>query len=184
MRISCSLFLFPSPLRFSQAVVASILLWLWRHHQTIFQSAFAKSGRIDVDAQCKWIIHAAVDSAVDALSREAGASGRVGSSPLSGALTSLKAKSNAASSKSVGETDRPSATTSKLDLLITSIVSRALLKGFEVDTQTVRTKIFPLRQFIFFLSRTNDVGESNLTHHLCFSSLLLRIFCFLTSTIY
>ena len=47
--------------------MAVILVWLWTYHEQDFQRAFSKSGRIDVDPACKWLVHAAVDAAVRAL---------------------------------------------------------------------------------------------------------------------
>lgn len=44
-----------------------MLIWLWNYHEDDFQSAFAKSGRIDVDPTCKWLVQAAVDTSVRAL---------------------------------------------------------------------------------------------------------------------
>jgi len=53
-----------------QVVAAIVLIWLWVQHKEIFQRAFAKSGRIDVDPECKWLIQAAVDTATRALAAE------------------------------------------------------------------------------------------------------------------
>ena len=50
-----------------QTIAAVILVWLWNYHEEDFQNAFAKSGRIDVDPTCKWLVHAAVDIAARAL---------------------------------------------------------------------------------------------------------------------
>ena len=36
-------------------------------HQSSFEKAFTKSGRIDVDPECKWLINAAIDAAMKAL---------------------------------------------------------------------------------------------------------------------
>jgi len=53
-----------------EVVAAIVLIWLWVQHKEIFQRAFAKSGRIDVDPECKWLIQAAVDTATRALAAE------------------------------------------------------------------------------------------------------------------
>jgi hypothetical protein len=113
-------------------------LWLWRHHADGFQKAFAKSGRTDVDPECKWLIHAAVDTSVRALSQElADATSRAGS-PLSAALMAYKSKGTSAQKGALGtEVDRLQVTTTKLDLLIASIVSKALMAGLSVDEQMV-----------------------------------------------
>ncbi|CAB9500235.1 expressed unknown protein [Seminavis robusta] len=50
-----------------EAVIAVILVWLWKNHEADFQRAFTKSGRIDVDPTCKWLVHAATDASVRAL---------------------------------------------------------------------------------------------------------------------
>jgi hypothetical protein len=118
--------------------VASILLWLWRHHEDGFQKAFAKSGRIDVDPECKWLINVAVDRCVRALSQEiADAASRVGS-PLAAALMAQKSKGNSAQKGSqAAEIERSPATSTKLDLLIATIVSKALMAGLSVDERMV-----------------------------------------------
>jgi hypothetical protein len=59
--------MFLSTILFSQVVIAVILIWLWAQHKESFQRAFAKSGRIDVDPECKWLIQTAVDAAARAL---------------------------------------------------------------------------------------------------------------------
>lgn len=48
-------------------MISVILAWLWAQHKESFQRAFAKSGRIDVDPECKWLIQTAVDAAARAL---------------------------------------------------------------------------------------------------------------------
>lgn len=48
-------------------VVAAITGWLWAEHKDCFQAAFAKSGRIDVDPECKWLIHTTVEVSVRAM---------------------------------------------------------------------------------------------------------------------
>jgi len=60
-----------------QVVVNVITTWLWAEHADHFQNAFAKSGRIDVDRQCKWLIYAAADATVYKFTEEINARGTV-----------------------------------------------------------------------------------------------------------
>jgi hypothetical protein len=115
-------------------VVATILLWLWKHHEDCFQKAFAKSGRIDVDPECKWIIHAAVDSSVRSLTLEAADPAVRGMSPLAAALAAHRSKGHAG--QKGGEAERSQSST-KLDMLTASIVSKDLMAGSSVDEQMV-----------------------------------------------
>jgi hypothetical protein len=117
-----------------EVIVALILLWLWKHHEDCFQKTFAKSGRIDVDPECKWLINAAVNRSVSALSQEIAKPG----SPLSAALTLAKSKGGS-SQKAVPGSDmeRPQGRTTKVDLLSASIVSKSLLAGTSVDEKMV-----------------------------------------------
>lgn len=50
-------------------VIAAITGWLWAEHEDCFQSAFIKSGRIDVDPECKWLIYTAVDESIMSMHR-------------------------------------------------------------------------------------------------------------------
>jgi hypothetical protein len=118
-----------------EVILASILLWLWRNHEEAFQRAFAKSGRIDVDPECKWLIHAAVDKSVQALCQEIADAAALPGSQLTAALMAYKSRGNSSQKTALGaESDRSQATT-KLDLLIASIVSKALMAGLSVDEQ-------------------------------------------------
>mmetsp|Transcript_18172 Transcript_18172/g.25999 ORF Transcript_18172/g.25999 Transcript_18172/m.25999 type:complete len:547 (+) Transcript_18172:1131-2771(+) len=54
----------------AQVISASIAIWLWVQHKECFQRAFAKSGRIDVDPECKWLINSAVEVSTSALISE------------------------------------------------------------------------------------------------------------------
>lgn len=117
-----------------EVIVALILLWLWKHHEDCFQKTFAKSGRIDVDPECKWLINAAVDRSVAALSQELSKPG----SPLNAALTLAKSKGGAAQ-KVVqgGDVERSQGKTTKVDLLSAAIVSKSLLAGTCIDEKMV-----------------------------------------------
>lgn len=53
-----------------EVVASAILVWLWGTYEAAFQTVFEKTGRIDVDANCKSLIQASVDSAVGELSFE------------------------------------------------------------------------------------------------------------------
>lgn len=113
-------------------VIALINLWLWRHHDDSFQRAFAKSGRIDVDPDCKWLIATAVDRSAQALSQATDSPHSKTGSPLLAALAASKIK-NSSGQKGLQEkeSDRPNLI--KLDILLTSIVSSALMTGLKLD---------------------------------------------------
>ena len=44
-----------------QVIAAVVTTWLWAEHSDCFQRAFSKSGRIDVDPECKWLINIAIE---------------------------------------------------------------------------------------------------------------------------
>jgi len=46
----------------AREIIGTVInIWLWANHKDVFKNAFAQSGRIDVDPQCKWLIHATLD---------------------------------------------------------------------------------------------------------------------------
>lgn len=120
-------------------IVAVTLVWLWRNHEKSFQRAFSKSGRIDVDPECKWLVHAAVDKSVAALSEEVTDAASRATSPLAVALLAHRNKNNGAQkgAPATYAANSLKATTTRLDLLAATIVSRALNSGFAVDEETV-----------------------------------------------
>ncbi|GKY91428.1 hypothetical protein MPSEU_000115100 [Mayamaea pseudoterrestris] len=63
-------------------IVANILVWLWANHEDCFQRAFEKSGRVDVDPECKWLIQATVDTSTRALAFEFIEQSNAGAGPL------------------------------------------------------------------------------------------------------
>lgn len=108
-------------------IAAVILLWLWRNQEGCFQRAFAKSGRIDVDPECKWFVNAAVNKAVTALSNEViGSTSRANG--LTTALLAHKSKSSSGQKGTNGKAEQDSlkTTTTKIDLLAASVVSKSL----------------------------------------------------------
>ena len=108
-------------------IAAVILLWLWRNQESSFQRAFAKSGRIDVDPECKWFVNTAVNKAVSALSNEVlGSTSRA--SGLTTALLAHKSKSSVGPKgiNGIAEQDSIRTTTTKIDLLVASVVSKSL----------------------------------------------------------
>ena len=108
-------------------IAAVILLWLWRNQEGCFQRAFAKSGRIDVDPECKWFINAAVNKAVTALSNEViGSTSRANG--LTTALLAHKSKSSSGQKGVHGKAEQDSlkTTTTKIDLLAASVISKSL----------------------------------------------------------
>lgn len=122
-----------------EVVIASILVWLWTQHEENFQSAFAKSGRIDVDPDCKWLIQAAVDSSVRALMLEISDAklrgGGIYSSIFASPLRSSKASSTSKSMTGIyrADLDGFNQAPAKLELVTASIVSRALMIGICID---------------------------------------------------
>jgi hypothetical protein len=114
------------------AAVATILLWMWKHHEQCFQRAFSKSGRIDVEPECKWLIAAAVDRAASALAHALENSSARSNTPLANALMAVKNKvMPPPKGNNEKETDRSG--TASLDLLIVSTVSRCLSDGFKLN---------------------------------------------------
>ena len=108
-------------------IAAVILLWLWRNQEGCFQRAFAKSGRIDVDPECKWFVNAAVNKAVTALSNEViGSTSRANG--LTTALLAHKSKSTSGQKGLHGKAEQDSlkTTTTKIDLLAACVVSKSL----------------------------------------------------------
>ena len=116
--------------------MASILLWLWKHHEECFQKAFAKSGRIDVDPECKWLVHAAVDSTFRALTRDSAKAAAKGSNTLSAALTTHRSRMQK------GTEAEKAAALKKLEIATMCAVSKALMSGLKIDEEMVSTKLF------------------------------------------
>jgi hypothetical protein len=121
-------------------IVAVILLWLWRNQEDSFQRAFSKSGRIDVDPECKWFVTAAVDRAVSALAAEVTEPSSRSGKPLATALLAHKNKNSAA--QKGGETDAFSTTSTRIDLLAAAIVNKALNSGLAIDEEKVSYSSF------------------------------------------
>jgi hypothetical protein len=130
-------------------IVAVILLWLWQNQEDSFQRAFSKSGRIDVDPECKWFVTAAVDKAVSALAAEVTELSSRSNKPLAAALLAHKNKSSIG--QKGGEADSFSATSTRIDLLAAAIVSKALNSGLIIDEEMVRRRmLFANYCFSFF----------------------------------
>ena len=86
--------------------------------------------------------------AFQVLSKEvADATTRTGS-PLASALMAYKNKGGAAGKGQSSGSDRLQATTLRIDLLTSSIVSKALLSGFAVDSEVVRLDLAPNCSFL------------------------------------
>lgn len=119
-------------------------MWLWAQNKTSFQRAFAKSGRIDVDPECKWLIHTAVDASVRALMLDiADAVARGGSmaSALGGGRNRDSTPDEKAGGQlSAGESDRQSGSSTSVDVHVASIVSQALMAQFCIDDGVVRDR--------------------------------------------
>lgn len=119
-------------------IAAVILLWLWRNQEGCFQRAFAKSGRIDVDSECKWFVNTAINKAVTALSNEVtGSTSRA--TGLTTALLAHKNKSSVGSKGAHGIADQDSlrTTVTKIDLLAASVVSKSLNTALVLNEEMV-----------------------------------------------
>jgi len=112
-------------------VVAVILVWLWANHEDCFQQAFKKSGRTDVDPGCKWLIQAAVETAVRALALEIAESIAKGEGPFADSMRRGQYKMPSTSSI---ETD----STKKLEIHTATIVNKALNAEFRIDSRVDR----------------------------------------------
>ena len=118
-----------------EIITATLLLWLWKNHEGCFQRAFAKSGRIDVDPECKWLISQTVETAVRALIfTVSGSSAKKG--PLSTLLTANRAKGAYQKGGISSEADRLNSS-GKVDLEVASIVSRSLLSSLAINVEAV-----------------------------------------------
>jgi hypothetical protein len=121
---------------------------LWAQNKTSFQRAFAKSGRIDVDPECKWLIHTAVDASVRALMLDiADVVARGGS--MASALGGGRNKGSTNAEKAGGqvspsESDRQSGSSTSVDVHVATIVSQALMAQFCIDDGVVRYRIVGL----------------------------------------
>lgn len=116
------------------AAVATILLWLWKRHEQCFQRAFAKSGRIDVEPECKWLVSAAVEKAASSLGQALEDKTSRSSTPLAISLMAIKGKGSS-SQKANQEKPAEPFVTAPLDLLVVSIVAKGLTTGLKVNTQ-------------------------------------------------
>jgi hypothetical protein len=133
----------------SQGIITAVILhWLWRTQEATFQRIFLKVGRVDQDPESQWLVQAALDKAVEALSKEVADAATRATSPLAVALLAHKNKNNSIQG---GPPPNPAeslkATTTRLDLLAASIVSRALNVGFVINEQVVSQKGRHLHRF-------------------------------------
>jgi hypothetical protein len=115
------------------AAVATILLWLWKAHDDCFQRAFAKSGRIDVEPECKWLMSAAVDKAISSLGQAMDDPTSRTTTPLAIALMAIKSKTS--NQKGSQDKDSGNFVTASLDLLVVSAISKGLNTGFILSRQ-------------------------------------------------
>ena len=120
-----------------QVVVAVILIWLWNCHEVDFQRAFAKSGRIDVDPTCKWLVFATVDVSVRALSVHISNNSKAGTS----SFQSLSSERTSA--------DNPTPI-SNSDVVSASVVSKALWSQPCLDEGVVSAFFCTLLSFILY----------------------------------
>lgn len=115
-------------------VVATILVWLWANHEETFQQAFDKSGRIDVEPGCKWLIQAAVDTAVRALSLDIAESVARGEGPFAESMAARKGQSGLKPTSGAPTADvDQSALAKKVELHTALIVNKALSAEMSVS---------------------------------------------------
>lgn len=119
-------------------VTANILVWLWAQHEQNFQQAFEKSGRIDVDPDCKWLIQAAVDTSVRELTLEIADAVARGEGPFADALATRKGHSSSKNLSAVSESERTNAS-KRVEIHTASTVSKALMTNLCVDGEMNRT---------------------------------------------
>lgn len=120
-----------APTALRDMAASAILVWLWAQHESNFQQAFEKSGRIDVDPDCKWIIQAAVDTAVRGLALEIADAVARGKGPFA----DVSGRKGQPSTKSpVGSSESEKADVSKrVDIHTAVTVSKALMTELRVD---------------------------------------------------
>jgi hypothetical protein len=124
-----------------QVVIAVILVWLWAQHKESFQRAFVKSGRIDVDPECKWLIQTAVDAAVRALMLDiADTVARGGSMAMALGGGRSKGVTNGLTSSKEGDRQCGS---SFVDVHVARLVSQGLMGEFCMDESVVSYRTFP-----------------------------------------
>ena len=100
-------------------IAYTILVWLWSNHEIAFRDAFEKSGRIDVDPDCKWLINAAVDTSIRELTSEIAQERATNKGPFSAPSGTTNDASNPGSSF-------------RLDVHTANIVSKALMTELRV----------------------------------------------------
>ena len=124
-------------------VTAAILIWLWANHESSFQRAFAKSGRIDVDPECKWVMQAAVDTVVSELGLEITQSTGTGGESLE----------PSAPSKVATESDTERGKFKRAEIRTACVVSKALTTKFNVN-QYVNHAIPQFESLVAFLDES------------------------------
>mmetsp|Transcript_7401 Transcript_7401/g.11620 ORF Transcript_7401/g.11620 Transcript_7401/m.11620 type:complete len:1964 (+) Transcript_7401:138-6029(+) len=113
-------------------VVSIILVWLWMQHKDTFRRAFAKSGRIDVDPECKWLIHAAIDAVSRAILAELVDASQNGG-PLASAISSARSKAGTTKVTGGSECNNSVSASTTLDSRLTMIASKALMTELCID---------------------------------------------------
>lgn len=123
-----------APLVTRDVVAAVILIWLWTTNEKTFQRAFERNGRIDVDLDCKWLIQAAVDTAVGELSLEIAESMARGEGAFAEASAGRKVNTSVSGVESMSNAESVhSLEGKKLDVCTASIVSQALTVEMCID---------------------------------------------------
>lgn len=110
-----------------ETVASAILVWLWANHESNFQEAFDKSGRMDVDPECKWLVQAAIDTCFRELTKDIADSMARNKGPFAEAAAARKAQ------KQNGSEGEKSAVSAKLKIHAAKLVTRALMTELRID---------------------------------------------------
>lgn len=113
-------------------VVSCILVWLWANHEDHFQGAFLKNGRLDVDPDCKWLIQAAVDTAIRELTIEIADSIARGQGVFAEAAAARKAAAAGKTAAPGTDTETP-APSKNVEITTAAIVSKSLMIELSID---------------------------------------------------
>ena len=115
-------------------IVSSIVVWLWATHEDTFQDAFAQSGRLDVDADCKWLIQAAVDTAFRETSLDMSNGIARGEGPFAKLAAAQKAAVIEKDSTEAKPDSKMDVLMKEIELHVAMVASRALMIELRLDT--------------------------------------------------
>lgn len=108
-------------------ILSVILVWLWANFEPSFQSAFQRSGRIDVDPDCKWLIHIGVELAVNELLTAASERSEGPHSQFAVARKTLVVQKQIVGQDILSEKHKISAGQVRVEIETAAVVARALM---------------------------------------------------------